>query len=130
MTDKQIDELIEAALRDEQRLPEGFSRRLEQRIDALTAQEKPVAKHRRRLGWRTGAAAVSAAVLTSVLVLRPEPPMADTYTDPAEAAEAVTRALALLSTHYNEGLDRVAVATARINEANTLLFKTIQKEQP
>ncbi len=128
MNDRQIDELIEAALRQEQQLPEGLSARLEQFVDTLAAQRKPKSKSR-RLGWLTGAAA-AAAVGVAVLIPRPQPPLADTFTDPAEAAAAVEQALALLSTRYNEGLDRVARAAAEMEQANEIVFRTLKNEQP
>ena len=40
MNDKQIDELINKVLREDQTLPEGLSERLEQQIDAWAAAEK------------------------------------------------------------------------------------------
>ena len=40
MNDKNIDELINKALQEEQALPEGFSRRLEEQIDAWAATEE------------------------------------------------------------------------------------------
>ena len=40
MNDKNIDELINKALQEEQALPEGLSRRLEEQIDAWTATEE------------------------------------------------------------------------------------------
>ena len=40
MNDKQIDELIDKALQEDGRLPEGLSERLEQYIDNLAAGEQ------------------------------------------------------------------------------------------
>ena len=40
MNDKQIDELINKVLREDQTLPEGLSERLEQQIDAWAAAER------------------------------------------------------------------------------------------
>ena len=40
MNDKQIDELINKALREDGELPEGLSGRLEQYIDNLAAKEQ------------------------------------------------------------------------------------------
>lgn len=137
MNDKQIDELIDRALRDEQALPEGLSERLERFVDTLAEEETAAAEsrpRRRRLGWVAGAAA-AAAILAAVFVIRPETPapdtpLADTYTDPAEAAVAVEQAFHLLSVNFNKGLDQVAHAAAEMERANELLLKIIQKEQP
>ena len=127
MNDRQIDELIDRTLREERQLPEGLSGRLEQYIDALAEQEKPRTSPR-RLRWLMGAAAV-AAVFVAVFVVRPRP-MADTFTDPAEAAAAVEAALILLAANYNEGLDQVAAAVADMEQANEIVFKTLKNEQP
>lgn len=40
MNDKQIDELINKVLREDQMLPEGLSERLEQQIDTWAAAER------------------------------------------------------------------------------------------
>ena len=135
MNDKQIDELIDRALRDEQELPEGLSQRLERFVDTLAEEEKTETKRRplrRTLGWIAGAAAV-VAVLVALVVARPDAfvntRMADTYTDPDEAAAAVEQALGMLSTNYNKGLDQVAHAAAEMEKANEIVFKTIQREK-
>ena len=63
MNDKQIDELINKVLREDQTLPEGLSERLEQQIDAWAAAEKKEtirsSFRRRSLYWLSGAAAVA-----------------------------------------------------------------------
>ena len=60
MDDKKIDELINQALQEEQALPEGLSRRLEQQIDAWAAETEQKARsfaRRHTLYWLSGAAA-------------------------------------------------------------------------
>ena len=63
MNDKQIDELINKVLREDQTLPEGLSERLEQQIDAWAAAEKKEtirsSFRQRSLYWLSGAAAVA-----------------------------------------------------------------------
>ena len=60
MNDKNIDELINKALQEEQALPEGLSRRLEEQIDAWAATEEKKTRsstRRRTLYWLSGVAA-------------------------------------------------------------------------
>ena len=45
MNDKQIDELINKVLREDQTLPEGLSERLEQQIDACTGLAERLPSH-------------------------------------------------------------------------------------
>ena len=63
MNDKQIDELIDKVLQEDQILPEGLSERLEQQIDAWATTEKKETMRssfrRRSLYWFSGAAAVA-----------------------------------------------------------------------
>ena len=73
MNDKQIDELINKVLREDQTLPEGLSERLEQQIDAWAAAEKKEAIRssfrRRSLYWLSGAAAVALLTKNILLIL-------------------------------------------------------------
>lgn len=60
MNDKNIDELINKALQEEQALPEGLSRRLEEQINAWAATEEKKTRsltRRRTLYWLSGVAA-------------------------------------------------------------------------
>ena len=58
MNDKQIDELIDKALQEDGRLPEGLSERLEQYIDNLAAGEQT-----RRFLWKEGVSYTGAEAL-------------------------------------------------------------------
>jgi hypothetical protein len=67
MNDKQIDELIDKALQEDGRLPEGLSERLEQYIDNLAAgeQTKKISLVRRRFIYWCGFATLSDLLRTS-----------------------------------------------------------------
>ncbi len=129
MDDKKIDELINKALQEEQALPEGLSRRLEQQIDAwASAEEKKTRSwtRRRSLYWLSGAVA---AILLCIAVfqydvssLTPDRPR-DTYTNPEEAAVAAEKALLLLSQNLNKGISQVNDAEQEIDKVNNILNK-------
>ena len=114
MDDKKIDELINKALQEEQALPEGLSRRLEQQIDAWASAEE------------SGAVA---AILLCIAFFQydvsshtPDRPR-DTYTNPEEAAVAAEKALLLLSQNLNKGISQVNDAEQEIDKVNNILNK-------
>ena len=130
MTDKQIDELIERALKAEQTLPEGLSRRLEQQIDRWEAQEekgKQFQLHKHPIFyWISGIAAsllLCVGVFFHATSSDTQNKLADTYTDPQEAAIAAEKALLLLSDNLNKGFAQVNEAGAEIRKVNNLLNK-------
>lgn len=47
--------------------------------------------------------------------------MADTYSDPEQAAKVASEALTLLSLNLNKGIDRVSDAKKEIQEVNKLI---------
>lgn len=133
--DKEIDALIEQALKEEQALPEGLSDRLSQSIDSWQqAEQQQRAKH------RTLVVRLSFAVAASLLLLlfvkwNPSTPTEqeltasasiweDTYTDPNEAAAAAQEALRLLSKNLNKGMNMASANTAKVGQV-----KEIVKEQ-
>ena len=97
---KRIDELINKALQEDLALPEGLSERLERRIDFLAQEEvSPRVSRRRSFYWISG---IAAAILGALFLIftetnRPAPTMADTFTDPEEAAVVAQNALAFMS---------------------------------
>lgn len=134
MNDKQIDELIQQALQREQELPEGLGNRLEDYIDHLDAQEKrrkvSLAK-KRSIYWFSG---VAAALLLGIAIFfqaEEETPMkptvADTFSDPKEAAQAAQEALALLSTQFNKGLEQVSDARQDVEKVNEIVRNNLKK---
>ena len=96
MDDKRIDELINKALQEDLALPEGLSERLERRIDFLAQEEvSPRVSRRRSFYWISG---IAAAILGALFLIftetnRPAPTMADTFTDPEEAAVVSGRSM-------------------------------------
>ncbi len=129
MNDKNIDELINKALQEEQALPEGLSRRLEQQIDAwAVAEEKKTRSltRRRSLYWLSGVAAVALLCIGIFLYDAPSHTpdrLADTYTNPKDAAVAAEKALLLMSQNLNKGLSQVNNAGQEIDKVNNILNK-------
>lgn len=133
MNDKQIDELIDKALTEEQALPEGLSERLDQYIDTLSAAEQQIKRHslvrRRSFYWFSGVAA--ALVLAIALFFQTESKRpqatADTFSDPEEAALVAQNALAFMSLQLNKGLDHVAGAEQEMEKVNQILNKSFNR---
>lgn len=128
MDDKELDRMIDEAL--DIPIPEGLAERLEQQIDRMVANEK---KHtlRRFTYWATSTAAV---ILLCIGIFMGtgnwsgRNKLADTYTDPAEAAVAAEAALAYMSTQLNKGLDRVNDAGQTIENVNQIVYKHLSKD--
>ena len=138
MDDKRIDELINKALQEDLALPEGLSERLERRIDFLAQEEvSPRVSRRRSFYWISGIAAAiphrqegvpPAAILGALFLIftetnRPAPIMADTFTDPEEAAVVAQNALAFMSRNLNKGLGQVNEAGQEITKINKIVNK-------
>lgn len=131
MNDKQIDELINKVLRKDQTLPEGLSERLEQQIDTWAAAEKKETVRssfrRRSLYWISGTAAAILLLCVGIAGLKDletgKQHLADTYTNPQEAAIAAGKALAFMSSNLNKGIDQMNDAQQEINNVNRILNK-------
>ena len=129
MNDKQIDELINKVLREDQMLPEGLSERLEQQIDTWAAAEKKETLRssfrRRSLYWISGTAAAILLLCIGIAGLKDletsKQQLADTYTNPQEAAIAAGKALAFMSSNLNKGIDQMNDAQQEINNVNRIL---------
>lgn len=129
MNDKKIDELINKALQEEQALPEGLSRRLEEQIDAWAATEEKKTRsltRRRTLYWLSG---IAASILLCIGLFQYEASyqahyrLSDTYTNPEDAAVAAGKALLLLSQNLNKGISQVDNAGQEIDKVNNILNK-------
>ena len=129
MNDKKIDELINKALQEEQALPEGLSRRLEEQIDAWAAtEEKKTSSLTRRqtLYWLSG---IASSILLCIGLFQYEASyqahdrLSDTYTNPKDAAVAAEKALLLLSQNLNKGISQVDNAGQEIDKVNNILNK-------
>ncbi|MDR1402664.1 MAG: hypothetical protein LBJ60_03035 [Tannerellaceae bacterium] len=126
MNDKEIDRLIDNSL--EIPIPEGLSKRLEAQIDALAADEKK-RKTRRFIYRATGAAAIvllCAGIFWGTGKQTPHLSMADTFSDPKEAAAAAEQALSFLSSQLNKGIAKVENAGQEIEKVNQLLDKHLK----
>ncbi len=130
MTDKQIDKLIDRALKAEQPLPEGLSRRLEQQIELWVAQEEDKGKrfHLRKqtFYWMGGIAAsllLCVGIFFYTTLSNTPNRLADTYTDPQEAAIAAEKALLLLADNLNRGFAQIDNAEKGIQKINNILNK-------
>lgn len=126
MDEKRIDELINKALQEEMALPEGLSERLERHIDRLAQEERSARSvHIRPSYWISG---VAAAVIGALFLLftetdRPAPTMADTFTNPEEAAVVAQNALAFMSRNLNKGLGQVQETGQEIEKINKIVQK-------
>ena len=121
MDDKRIDELINKALQEDLALPEGLSERLERRIDFLAQEEvSPRVSRRRSFYWISG---IAAAILGALFLIFTAPTMADTFTDPEEAAVVAQNALAFMSRNLNKGLGQVNEAGQEITKINKIVNK-------
>ena len=108
-------------------LPKGFSERLESAIDshmAETTDRKPTLKTRRLFISLLSAAA--AAILCIGLFFpfgKTSKPdfMADTYTNPEEAAIVAEQTLLFISAKLNQGLHPLEVVKENINKTNELI---------
>lgn len=127
MNDKQIDELINKVLREDQTLPEGLSERLEQQINTwAVAKKKETIRSsfcRRSLYWLSGAAAATLLCVGIFQFVVPEKEyqLADTYTNPQEAAIVARKALAFLSVNLNKGIEQINEAQQEMNKVNEIL---------
>lgn len=128
MDDKDLDRTMDEIL--DIPIPKGLAERLEQQIDALAAQEKRH-KSRRFIYWASSAAAVMllcVGIFFGTSTLPHQSKLADTYTDPAEAAIAAEKALAFMSTQLNKGFDQVSDAGQEIEKVNQIVNKHLLKD--
>ncbi|MDR1880999.1 MAG: hypothetical protein LBQ78_08705 [Tannerellaceae bacterium] len=131
MNDNELKQLIDAAHCSASGIPipEGLGERLSAHIDRLAADEK---RHkRRRLLYRAGGVAAAGLLLAGLFFsegLFRQDKIADTFTDPAEAAIVAENALAFMSTQLNKGMEQVSGAREEINKVNQLLYQQLKLE--
>lgn len=129
MNDKQLDEIINRALRDEKELPEGLSERLEKHIDLLAANEKQTVKRsllnksKQTIYWISG---IAAAMLIGIALFfqtetYEKPTLADTFSNPEEAALVAQDLLVFMSQQLNKGLEPLEDAQKNVQEINEIL---------
>lgn len=139
MDDKQMETWIDQVIREEQKLPEGLAERLEQYVDGLAAQpcpapEEKVGDSKRKYIpprasirlWLYGISGIAAVALLCLGLFKatctpPPPALADTYTNPLEAAAVASEALIFMSYNLNKGLHEVDRANREWIEINGIL---------
>lgn len=134
--DKDIDQLIDDALKEDLTLPEGLSERLEQAIDLAARQEtgereKGKKNLNARSYWLYAISSAAAALIAALFLIFDEPArpihLTDTYNDPHEAAIAAQHALALISTNLNKGLQKADEAQKEFQNAQQIIKKQLDK---
>lgn len=124
-----IDKLIEDALKDESRLPDGIEQRLAQHIDDLEKAGWRASFTARKIVWQSIGIAASLLLIIglSAGIYRinnnrlSTPYIADTYSSPEEAAEAAGKTLAFVAQKLNKGLTQAANAENKIQRVNTII---------
>jgi len=110
-------------------VPEDVSKRIEESIMQMDVSPKSVPL-RRKLYYRIS---ISAAVILLCVGLffairKPSPPqMADTFSNPQEAALVAQQTLAYMSAQLNKGLNKVADANQEFERVNQILNKHLNK---
>ena len=134
--DKDIDKLIDEALKEDLTLPKGLSERLEQAIDLSARQEtgereKGKKNLNARSYWLYAISSAAAALIAALFLIFDEPArpihLTDTYNDPHEAAIAAQHALALISTNLNKGLQKADEAQKEFQNAQQIIKKQLDK---
>jgi len=114
-------------LHDEQiQVPAGVSKRLEETIMQMESSEKSLPRKRTLYYWISSVAAVALVVIGLFFMNRPPSvtsQMADTFTDPQEAAYAAEQILASVSAQLNKGLDKAADSSMEFDKINQLINK-------
>ena len=110
------------------KIPEGVSERLEKSIMQMDATQKSIPRGRTWYYWISSAAAV-ALLCIGLHFATHEPsssPMADTYSNPEEAALVAEQTLAYMSVQLNKGLNKVNDAGQEFEKVNQLINKHLK----
>ena len=105
------------------KIPEGVSERLEKSIIQMSASRKFQTQKRSLYYWISSAAAVALLCIGLFFATRqPSPPkMADTFSNPKEAALVAELTLTFMSIQMNKGLNKVSDAEQEFEKANQLI---------
>jgi len=133
------------------KVPAGVSARLEETINRLEVkplsgshksstspyplqrgtETKPISLSRKRTlyYWISSAAAVVLLCIGLFFIFRdpPTPKMADTFSDPKEAAIVAQQTLAFMSMHLNRGLDKASEVEQEFERIDQILHKHLGK---
>jgi len=109
-------------------VPESVSKRLEESIMQMEAPQKVLPLSRKWYYWISGAVAVALLCIGLFFATRePSPPqMADTFSNPEEAALVAEQTLSYISAQMNKGLNKVTDAELEFDKVNQLLKKHLK----
>jgi hypothetical protein len=132
------EENVDECWKDEQQLfrllhdaqiqvPAGVSERLEKSIMQMEAPQKSLSRKRTMYYWVSSAAAVVLLCIGLFFATREPatPQMADTFSNPEEAAQVAAQTLAFVSTQLNKGINKAADAGVEIEKVNQILGKQL-----
>ena len=113
-------------------IPIGVSERLEEALETLNANDaNPRKQHKTNkfYYWISSAAAIILLCIGLFFVTREASPpkMADTFSDPKEAALVAEQTLVFISAHLNNGLNKVAEVDHEFEKASQLINKHLNK---
>ena len=110
-------------------VPADVSKRLEESIMKMNAPRKSIPFRKKWYYWISSAAAVVLLCIGLFFATRESshPKMADTFSDPKEAALVAQQTLIYMSAQLNKGLDKVADADQKLEKVNQLLNKHLNK---
>ena len=109
-------------------VPTGVSERLEQSIKQMEVSQKSLPRKRTWYYWISSAAAVALLCIGLFFAIREPSPsrMADTFSNPEEAALVAEQTLAFMSIQLNKGLNMAADAGQEFEKVNQLLNKHLK----
>jgi hypothetical protein len=109
-------------------VPEGVSERLQKSITQMDVPKKSIHYKRTWYYWISSAAAVVLLCIGLFFAInKPSPSrMADTFSNPEEAALVAGQTLAFMSAQLNKGLDIAGDAGQEFKKVNQLLYKHLK----
>ena len=119
MSNEEIDKIINLALKEEQELPKDISNRLELLIDSLEKKEKH--KSIFKIKWIAGVAASVILCLGISSIYQINNVQVDTYSNPYEAAQTAEKALALISSNLNKGINQTKKSHQEIKRIKNIV---------
>ena len=107
------------------KIPEGFPERLEKSIRQVDASQKSLPRKRTLYYWISSAAAIALLCIGFYFTTREysPPTMADTFSNPEEAALVAEQTLAFMSMQLNKGLNMASEAGQEFEKVNQLINK-------
>jgi len=106
-------------------IPNDVSERLEQSIMRLDGSKKITTRKRMGLYWISSAAAIALLCIGLFFAIRKpvQPQLADTFSDPKQAALVAEQTLTFMSIQLNKGIDKATGADRELEKVNQLLNK-------